>query len=99
MLNTDNINYIEISLLETQVDLVLDALQLYAFNFHRVWPVDRNSDLEELRNSMIFHTYEQIQAKYKDNRYTHNDYNVKDTCRLVSRRNRIKKYKLLKKVS
>lgn len=92
MLNTDSINYIELNLLESQVDLILDALQLYAFNFHRVWAVEKNSDLEDLRNSMIFYTYNQIQATYNRLNYSHKDYNILDNCRLVSRRKKYKKY-------
>lgn len=92
MLHTDNINYIELSLLESQIDLVLDALQLYAFNFHRVWAVDYDSDKEDLRNSLIFHTYEQIQSKYNSCRYTHKDYDIRDNCKRISKQKVIKKY-------
>lgn len=99
MLNTENINYIELNLLEGQVDLILDALQLYAFNFHRVWAVDYDSDKEDLRNALIFHTYEQIQCKYNSCKYTHREYNITDNCRLIHRRKRMKKYYNAKKVA
>lgn len=32
LFNTDSISYVEFRLLEGQVDLILEALQLYAFN-------------------------------------------------------------------
>lgn len=42
MLHTDNINYIELNLLESQIDLVLDALQVYAFNLHHGFFIHMN---------------------------------------------------------
>lgn len=99
MLNTENINYIELNLLEGQVDLILDALQLYAFNFHRVWPVDYDSAKEDLRNALLFHTYEQIQCKYNSSRYTHREYNVINSCRAIHRRKRVQNFYNSKKVA
>ena len=99
MFSKDNIDYIELKLFDTQIDLILNALQLYAFNFHRVWPVERNCDIEEYRNSIIFHTYEQIQAVYNSYGYSHKDYSVLYNCRLTSRNNKIRKYKQAKNIA
>ncbi len=84
MFDTDHINFIEFRLLEGQVDLLLEALQLYAFNFHRVWAIDRDSDLEELRNSILFYTYEQISSKLNNSK--HEFYDVMGECRLIRKR-------------
>lgn len=83
MFNIDSINYIEFKLLEGQVDLILDALELYAFNLHKVWPVDKDSNLEDLRNCLLYHTYEEILSNY--NRYRIG-YNVSKECRLIVER-------------
>ena len=100
MLTTENINYVELNLLESQVDLILDALQLYAFNFHRVWAVDYDSNKEDLRNALIFHTYEQIQSKYNSSKYSfHKDYDLMYNCRLIKRRKRISNYKKIKQIA
>lgn len=80
MFNIDAINYIEFKLLEGQVDLILDALELYAFNLHKVWPVDKDSNLEDLRNCLLYHTYETILSKYSRNKI---GYDVSKECRLI----------------
>lgn len=94
MFNTDNINFVEFKLLEGQVDLILEALQLYAFNLHRVWAIDKNSDLEDLRNSLLFHTYEEIMSKYSNSKI---NYDVISSCRLERKRKRNKIYLSAKK--
>lgn len=96
MFNTDSINYIDLHLLEGQVDLLLEALQLYAFNFHKVWSIDSNSDLEDLRNALIFHTYEQILSKYNNSKI---NYDVLSACRLERQRKRKKIYISHKKIA
>ena len=96
MFNTDNINYIDLHLLEGQVDLILESLQLYAFNLHRVWAVDKNSDLEDLRNALLFHTYEEIVSKYNNCKL---NYDVLGNCQLERKRKRNLIYIKNKKVS
>lgn len=96
MFNTDSINFIEFRLLEGQVDLVLEALQLYAFNFHKVWAIDKDSDREDLRNSLIFHTYNEILSKYNNTKI---NYDVISACRLENRRKRVTQYKKSKKIA
>ena len=44
------------------------ALELYAYNFNFIVPVDKDSDLQNLRMSLIFHTYHEILAKYGNNK-------------------------------
>lgn len=94
MFNTDSINYVEFRLLEGQVDLILDALQLYAFNLHKVWSIDKNSDLEDLRNALLFHTYQEIVSKYNNSKI---NYDVISSCRLERKRKRKKIYLISKK--
>lgn len=65
MFNTDNINYIDFHLLEGQVDLILRSLELYAFNFHNVYDIDKDSNREDLRNALLFHTYNEILSNLK----------------------------------
>ena len=48
MFDYDTINFIDLHLLNAQVDLILTALQLYAFNFHNTWGVDIDSNREDL---------------------------------------------------
>lgn len=63
---SENINKIEFSLLECQADIVLHALELYAYNLH--FTFNQNEDYEIL-NTMIFHTYEGILSRYTSNSY------------------------------
>lgn len=58
MFDTDNIIPKEIKLLDGQIDIILRALELYAFNLHNTWNVKVDDNKEELRNALIFHTYE-----------------------------------------
>lgn len=60
MFDTDNVNYIELKLLTSQIDILLRSLELYAFNFNYIAPIDKNSSLEDLRSSLIYHTYNQL---------------------------------------
>ena len=94
MFNTDSINYIEFKLLEGQVDLVLEALQLYAFNLHKVWAIDKDSEIEDLRNALLYHTYEHILEKYNNTKIS---YDVLSSCRLERQRKRKQIYYNAKK--
>lgn len=94
MFNYDTVNYIELRLLEGQVDLVLEALQLYAFNLHKVWAIDKDSGVEDLRNALLYHTYEQILSKYNNTKIS---YDVLGSCRLERQRKRKQIYYNAKK--
>ena len=85
MFDSDHIRYVDLHLLTGQVDLILEALELYAFNLHKVWAVSRDNELEELRNALLFHTYEGILDKYKNSSYQVG-YNVTKECNLQIRR-------------
>lgn len=52
----------EVKLLDGQIDIILKALELYSFNLHNTWGVDIDSDSHELRNALIFHTYQGLLA-------------------------------------
>lgn len=73
---SENINKIEFSLLECQADIVLHALELYAYNLH--FTFSRDEDYEIL-NTMLFHTYEGILARYSSNSYKIG-YDVEHKC-------------------
>lgn len=95
--NTDVINDIHLQLLEGQLDLILDALELYAFNFHKVYAIDKDSDLEDLRNCLLYHTYEYLLSK-KSSSYSVG-YNVSKNCRLEHQRKKRVIYYSKKKIS
>ena len=63
MYDTENLIPKEIKLIEGQIDIILKALELYAFNLHNTWGIEVDNDLNELRNSLIFHTYESLLAQ------------------------------------
>lgn len=94
LFNTDSINYIEFRLLEGQVDLILEALQLYAFNLHKVWAIDKDSNLEDLRNALLYHTYEEIASKYHNYKI---NFDVLGSCKLERQRKRKTTYLNTKK--
>lgn len=95
MFNTDIINYVEFRLLEGQVDIILKALELYSFNFHNCWIRGIDTDLEDLRNALIFHTYNEIVSKYNNEKYI-SCYDLKKECKLRIKRNKIKKFKKIR---
>ena len=80
MILSNNINKIEFSLLECQVDIVLRALELYAYNVHYCF--SPSEEYEHL-NTMLFYTYEGILSNYSRNSYKIG-YNVSETCALES---------------
>ena len=96
MFKPETVNFIDLRLLDCQVEMILDALQLYAYNFHRVWPVNYDNKLEETRNSFIYYTYSQIQAKYNLCGFAGKDYNVLKECEILAKRKDYRNY-LLKK--
>lgn len=99
MINTDSVNYITFNLLEGQVDIVLKSLELYAFNLHNVFAVDKDSELEDLRNSLLYHTYNEILSNYNSNKYRIG-YNVSSECRRqVERKKKLKYYEAKKNIA
>ena len=68
MFETEEIGHVNFSFLYSQIDIILRALELYAYNFNFIVPVDKDSDLQNLRMSLIFHTYHEILAKYGNNK-------------------------------
>lgn len=91
-----NLSIISLSLLDSQVDLILQALQLYAFNFHNTWNIQLDEDKKEIKNALIFHTYEEILQKYNNEKVS---YDVLKACRLEKRRRDIKRYYSRKKIA
>ena len=98
-MNTDSINYISFNLLEGQVDIILKSLELYAFNLHNVFAVDKDSELEDLRNTLLYHTYNEILGTYKTNKYTIG-YNVPKQCKMqIESKKKIKYYSTKKNIA
>ena len=95
MFETDKINIIELKLLEGQIDLILRALELYAFNLHNTWGIEIDSDLQELRNALIFHTYEGLLSVKTSNNYKIG-YDAAENCREELMRKKKKVYLAMK---
>lgn len=95
LFNTDTINYISFSLLEGQVDLILRALELYAYNFHYI--STKKDELEDLRNSLIYHTYHQILSNYTTCKYnTYTGECIINECKNDAIQNRKRRYYKIK---
>lgn len=86
MFDTENIIPKHIELLDGQIDIILKALELYAFNLHNTWGIEVDTNLNELRNALLFHTYESLIAQ-KNGNYRMK-YNVLKECKLISNRKR-----------
>lgn len=95
MFDTDNIIPKEIKLLDGQIDILLKALELYAFNLHNTWGIEVDNNLNELRNSLVFHTYESLLAQ--KNREYKISYDVIKEYKLEQDRKRKKTYYMAKK--
>ena len=95
MLKTDNIKVIELRLLEEQIDLILRALELYAFNLHNTWGIEIDSDLQELRNALIFHTYQGLMSVKTSNSYRIG-YDITENYKEELRRKKKKMYLAMK---
>lgn len=97
MFDTDNIMPKEILLLDGQIDIILRALELYAFNLHNTWNVKTDDIKEELRNALIFHTYEGLLAQRHGNYRI--AYDFAEEYRLEKERKRRKNYFARKKIA
>ena len=90
MFDTDNIIPIEIELLDGQIDIILRALELYAFNLHNAWGIEVDNHLNELRNALLFHTYESLLSqKTKEYRVA---YDLSKEYKIEQNRKRKKAY-------
>ncbi len=74
--DTENIRKNDISLLDCQVDLILRSLEFYLYTYKFIYPRRRESetDVENLRKSLVFDTYHQILAEYNESK-ANNPYN------------------------
>lgn len=90
MFDTDNIIPKQIELLDGQIDIILRALELYAFNLHNTWGMEVDNDLNELRNALLFHTYEgllsQKNGEYKIAYDVIKEYELEQRRKLVKKR-------------
>ncbi len=97
MFNTDNIIPKEIQLLDGQIDIILRALELYAFNLHNTWGIKTDDNLNELRNALVFHTYESLLSQ-KGGEYKI-AYDIIEEYHIEKERKRKKLYLARKKVA
>lgn len=97
MFDTDNIIPKEIKLLDSQIDIILRALELYAFNLHNTWNVNIDDRKEELRNALLFHTYEGLLSQ-KNGEYKI-AYDFAEEYRLEKERKRRKIYLARKNIA
>lgn len=95
MFDTDNIIPKEIKLIDGQIDIILKALELYAFNLHNTWGIEVDTDLQNLRNALVFHTYESLLAQ--KNKGYKISYDIIKEYRLEQDRKRKKSYYIAKK--
>ena len=59
--NLDDINPVEIKMLSEQVDIILRALELYAYNLEYMLDGEKSSDDERQKKiAMLKYTYEQV---------------------------------------
>ena len=64
-INTDIIRKNDISLLDCQVDLILDSLEFYSYTYQYIYPRRKSLSKEEnLRISLVRDTYEQISNQF-----------------------------------
>lgn len=66
LVDDDKITPKYIKLIDCQIEIVLKALELYAFNLHNTWGVEVNSEENERRNANLFYTYNSILEQKTD---------------------------------
>lgn len=80
-INTDTINSISFTVLECQADLILRALELYAYNLHYICPRnDVDVEYVSLRNDLIYYTYQNILGNLGKNKYDY-QFGILDDCK------------------
>ena len=89
-------DYTDLHLLNAQVDIILQALQLYAFNLHNTFQFAVVPEDYEIKNALIFHTYEEI---INNHNYNQCSYDVLKACRIELKRHKRKIYYKNKKVA
>lgn len=61
--NIDNIQSVELNLLDGQVEIILRALELYAYNLdYMLNSNDSSDDLRQEKKALLKYTYEQVLA-------------------------------------
>ena len=80
--NLDDINPVEMKMLSEQVDIILRALELYAYNLEYMLDGEKSSDDERQKKlAMLKYTYEQVNTKRNntDNLTTYGQKTIKDS--------------------
>lgn len=52
--------FVEVKLLQEEVDLLLKSLEVYALNFRNFRVLELDEEMQDYINTMIFFTYEQL---------------------------------------
>lgn len=71
---------IKLSLSRNQISMILKSLELYCFNLHNVWGINKDEEEFQLKNSLVYHTYEQILSSSKNSFNYEFNYNVYKEC-------------------
>ena len=68
--DTENIRKNDISLLDSQIDLILRSLEFYLYTYRFIYPRRRESETDEenLRKALVFNTYHQILYQYNESK-------------------------------
>lgn len=91
---SDNTNRISFSFYEFQIDMILHALELYAYNLHYIGR--KSCEEYEESNIILFHLYNEILAHYNNNKINIG-YNPIKNCQMEIDRIKKKNYYSVKK--
>lgn len=97
MFYSDNTNKINFSFYEFQVDMILHALELYAYNLHYIGR--KSCEDYEQSNIILFYLYNEILAHYSRNYHTAYDpsYNCRQEIDRIKKKNYYQQKKFYKK--
>lgn len=77
---------INLTLTEEQTRTILKSLELYSFNMHNVWGIKKDEEEYQFKNSIVFHTYEQIMSSIHNDFLYSTNYNIKKECEHVNKK-------------
>lgn len=86
---SDSIHKVDFSLYEPTIDMILHALELYAYNLHYL--VKQGTDEYYYCNMLILHAYNEILVHYRNNKYECG-YNPIKNCQIEIDRYKRKNY-------
>lgn len=90
--NIDNINSVELNLLNGQVEIILRALELYAYNLeYMLNSTDSTNDERQEKLAMLKYTYEQVLSSQAEqvNSKSNNKDNLPDISKILLNNDKI----------